>query len=197
MLPVPGLHKQLCGNPSRVNVIIISRQLYISRVKQVHPVRFNQSGARVNSASVLRRVRSQNRLPVFPAKQIAADTVPPISAASMDIQRRILKICMKYSPKLTQAVGVIEPSHRRHNMIFGPERTAPHCPSQPFQFIPYSLKSIFHSCPSILQLPQFCLQQPRVSPPRAPHGILLPVPQKSGRWLYRTLRRLFFQNQPP
>ena len=176
LLPVPGLHKQLCGNPSRVNVIIISRQLYIPGVKQVHPVRFNQSGARVNSAPVLRRVRSQNRLPVFPAKQIAADAVPPISAASMDIQRRILKICMKYSPKLTQAVGVIEP---------------------PFQFIPYSLKSIFHSCPSILQLPQFCLQQPRVSPPRAPHGILLPVPQKSGRWLYRTLRRLFFQNQPP
>ena len=148
MLSVFRFSQNLGAYPPCIYIVVVARFFHISCIKNIHFVILNKGGTGIYAAGVLGDIRSQDRFPVFPMEHIPADTVPPVSSPSVDVQRRVLEICLELPLKLTQAVGIIDPSYRRHDMIFCPERTVCHCPSHFFFCFSCFLKTIFHSCPS-------------------------------------------------
>ena len=85
MLSVLRFHQKLRGDPPFVDVVIIARKLYISRVEQIHPVVFDKGGSGINAIPVLRNIPGKNRLMIIPVKQVTAGAVTPVSAAAMYI----------------------------------------------------------------------------------------------------------------
>ena len=114
--PVPRDGK--CGimPASRCDIVIIPRLLDVAGVIQIHDSILDQRGAGIYAVDVPRLIRIEHDRQLFPLQQIAAPVMPPVLDTARRVKRAVLVKYMIPFPAPAQAVRVIEPAHRRHQM---------------------------------------------------------------------------------
>ena len=91
-------------------------KLNVARIKYANATVLGKRGARVHAMAVEWLVGKQRRANIFPVHKVVACGMAPHLYAAVHIKRGILEVRVKHATRLAETVGVVEPTHRRHNM---------------------------------------------------------------------------------
>ena len=102
---------------SCVDIIIVTIDLNISSVEKMQFIFIHQRRTGINSMTVIRRIRIKRNTLIFPVHQILTCIMSPELQSALYFERCILEKYMIFSLKPAQPIGIIQPAHRRHQVM--------------------------------------------------------------------------------
>ena len=114
--PVFGHRQGGVVAPPGLDVVVISGVLHVSGVVEIQRSVLHQGGAGVHPVDVPGLVRVEHDGQGLPVEQVPAAIVAPVLHPSGDVKGPVLIKHVVPVPASAQAVGVIEPPHRGHQV---------------------------------------------------------------------------------
>ena len=150
---VPARHKNSVRFPAGIDIIVIFPvlQLHISGIVQIHFPVLEKCASGVNSAAVKGLIRIQVHALILPVDHVPAGVMSPHLHSAFAVKGGILEKCVEHALKLTQTIGIIEPSRRRHQMQFLPVSGL-----RPRIFFHFFLKCFFRRLSQFFQIIRQC-----------------------------------------